>query len=144
MFELQRDVDPVMINQMNSPTEILTKGSEANLNYNARARRHAVRLSDEEKNMITRDLERILETFEQDEILQERLTEATFDDPILLLLAQHRSFRISRKEFFCPIQNCRPRKPITSLRRLATRMQTFHGAPKEEMIDIVRYLMTKL
>jgi hypothetical protein len=112
------------MDRMNNPAEILTRGSEANLNYDARGRRDEVCLSDEEENMMTVDLERILKTFEQDEIPQERLPEATHDDSIPLLLVQHRSFRMCRKEFFCPIEDYRPYKPITSLRTLATHIQT--------------------
>jgi hypothetical protein len=82
MFELHRDIDPVIIDCMNSLAEILARGNEANLNDNARGRRHEVRLSDEEENIMTGDLERILETFEQDEISQEKPTEATCDNPI--------------------------------------------------------------
>jgi hypothetical protein len=36
MFELHRDIDTVIISRMNSLAEILTRGSEAKLNYNAR------------------------------------------------------------------------------------------------------------
>jgi hypothetical protein len=123
MFELHRDIDPVIVYRMNSLAEILTRGSKANHNFDARGRRHEVCLSDEGENMKTRDLERTLETFEQNEIRQERLPEATHDDLILFSLVQHRSFRICRKEFFGPIQDCRPYKPITLLRRLVTHMQ---------------------
>jgi hypothetical protein len=66
------------------------------------------------------------------------------EDPILLLLAQHRSFRICRKEFFCPIQECHPHKPILSLGRLAIHIQVLHGATKEETADIIKYFITKL
>jgi hypothetical protein len=85
-----------------------------------------------------------MEDFERDEIPPKRFTEVTLDDPILLLLAQHRSFRICRSEFFCPVQDCRPHKPITSLGRLATHLQAFHNATKEETEDMIRYFIIKL
>jgi hypothetical protein len=84
------------------------------------------------------DLAALMDEFERGEIPPDRFVQVTLDDPIILLLAKHRSFRICRKEFFCPIQVCRPHKPITSLGRLASHFQTFHNAPKEDTADMMR------
>jgi hypothetical protein len=77
------------------------------VNANPRGRRFEVRLSDEEKSPMMNGLERLLETFERDEIPPKRFAKVMLEDPTLLL-AQHRSFRIFRREFFCPIQDYRP------------------------------------
>jgi hypothetical protein len=89
------------------------------------------------------DRERLQKAFERDEIQPGRFAEEALEPPILLL-AQYRSFRISRREFFCPIQNYRPHKPVPSLGRLTTHIQTFHRATKEETADMVRYFITEL
>jgi hypothetical protein len=75
------------------------------------------------------DLKISLKTLKRDEIPPKRFAKVTLEDPILLL-AQQRSFQIYRREFFCPIKDCRPHKLTTSLGRLATHIQTFHFATK--------------
>jgi hypothetical protein len=67
------------------------------------ARRYEVRMTDEEETVLKNDLENLLDTFERDEIPPESWADVKLNDPILLSLAQHRSFRISRNHFFCPI-----------------------------------------
>jgi hypothetical protein len=98
---------------------------------------------DEERGMLA-DLEGLLKKFEEDEVPPEYFVKVTLEDPVLLLLPQHRSFRICRREFFCPEENCRSRKPIKTLGQLATHMQTIHGASKDETSDMVRYIIRKL
>jgi hypothetical protein len=51
-------------------------------------------------------LENILERFKENEIPIEQCAEVTLQGPLLLLLAQHRSFRICRRKTFCPEENC--------------------------------------
>jgi hypothetical protein len=75
------------------------------------------------------DLKTSLKTFKRDEIRPKRFAKVMLEDPILLL-AQQRSFRICRREFFCPIQDRRPHKLIISLGRFAKHIQTFHFATK--------------
>jgi hypothetical protein len=75
------------------------------------------------------DLKISLKTFKRDKIPPKRFAKVMPEDPILLL-AQQRSFGIYRREFFCPIQDCRPHKLITSLGRLVAHIQTFHFATK--------------
>jgi hypothetical protein len=103
MCELQRNIDPVIIDRINTLAEILTRSSEANHNYDAGGHRHEVCLSDELETMQTSDLKRILETFEQGEVRQERLPEVIYDDSIPLfplLLVQHRFFEFVERNSF--------------------------------------------
>jgi hypothetical protein len=62
-------------------------------------RRYEVRLTDEEETVLKDDLANLLDTFERDEIPPERRADVKLNDPILMLLAQHRSFRICRNHF---------------------------------------------
>jgi hypothetical protein len=94
-----------------------------------------MKLSDEE--------EALSDEFERGEIPPERFTEVMLSDPILLLLAEHKNLRICRSEFFCAAQDCHLHEPITSLWRLATHIQTFHGAAKEETADTIGHFITR-
>jgi (p)ppGpp synthase/HD superfamily hydrolase len=58
--------------------------------------------SPEDGRQILERLEDLLGSFEQNEIPIEQCAQATLEDPILLLLAQQRSFRIHRQTIFCP------------------------------------------
>jgi hypothetical protein len=98
-------------------------------NANTRGKRYEVGLSDKKESVMINDLKILLKTFKREEISPKRSVKVMLEDPILLL-AQQRSFRICRREFFCPIRDYRPHKLITSLGRLATHIQTFHFATK--------------
>jgi hypothetical protein len=98
----------------------------------------------EEAERFMEKLEILLRSFEEDEAQPEQFTQVSFQDPIFLLLAQHRSFRICRREIFCPIENCHPRKPFVTFGKLTNHMQTAHGASKEETVDMVRYFISRL
>jgi hypothetical protein len=144
-MNLHHDVDPIILIRMQRLKEILRRGSEATEDSRGRELKFQRGMTEEEERQaLANDLEALLEEFQREEISPERFAEVTLEDPILLLLAQHRSFRICRSEFFCPEEGCRPHKPITSLGRLATHLQTFHGVTKEETSDMVRYFITKL
>jgi hypothetical protein len=90
------------------------------------------------------ELEALLRSFEEDEIQEANFARVTMEEPVLLLLAQHRSFRICRRKLFCPVENCHSNKPITSVGRLTLHMQMIHGASKEETTDMVRYFISRL
>jgi hypothetical protein len=96
-------------------------------NTNTRGKRFEVGLSDKKESAMISDLKIFLKTFKREEISPKRFPKVMLEDPILLL-AQQQSFRICRREFFCPIQDCRPHKLITSLGRLAAYIQTFYFA----------------
>jgi hypothetical protein len=55
--------------------------------------------ADDDKKL--EELEALLKTFEDDEILPCAFVEVSLESPVLLILAQHRSFRICRRKFFC-------------------------------------------
>jgi hypothetical protein len=124
--------------------EVLVRGSRATEDAHGRLIRVNVGMTEAAKEAMTRDLELMLDDYERHEIPPTRFAEVTLDDPVLLLLAQHRSFRICRSHFFCPVEDCDPFKPITSLGRLAIHLQTFHGVSKEETADMMRYFIMKL
>jgi hypothetical protein len=82
------------------------------------------------------ELETLLRECENDEIAPEGLVDASLDDPVLLSLAQHWTFRISRLELFCSNDGCQSRRTVKTWVQLATQMQVIHGATKEETSDI--------
>jgi hypothetical protein len=61
--------------------------------------------ADDDKKL--EELETLLKTFEDDEVLPRDFAEASLESPVLLILAQHRSFRICRRKFFCLEDNYR-------------------------------------
>jgi hypothetical protein len=65
-------------------------------------------MSKEDQERMVNDLEELMFDFEGDEIPSEKIGEVSLEDPVLLLLAQYRSFRICRNEFFFPESDCRP------------------------------------
>jgi hypothetical protein len=98
---------------MNRLEEVLVRGSRATEDAHGRLIRVNVGMTEAAKEAMKMDLELMLDEFERYEIPPTRFAQVTLDDPILLLLAQHRSFRICRSDFFCPVQDCDPFKPIT-------------------------------
>jgi hypothetical protein len=98
-------------------------------NANTRGRRFEAGLSDKKESVMMIDLKILLKTFKREELSPKRFAQVMLEDPILLL-AQQPSFRICRREFFCPIQDCRLHTLIASLGRLATHIQIFHFATK--------------
>jgi hypothetical protein len=98
-------------------------------NANTRGRRFEVGLSDKKESAMINDLKIFLKTFKREEISPKRFAEVMLED-LILMLANQRSFRICRREFFCSILDCRPHKLIASLGRLATHTQIFHFAMK--------------
>jgi hypothetical protein len=89
-------------------------------------------------------LESLLHEFAADEISPDQFAEVSLASPVLLLLAQHRSFKICRKELFCPEENFRLRKKIKTIGKLATHLVLEHGVAQEETIDMVRYFISKM
>jgi hypothetical protein len=105
------------------------RGGRLMANANTRGKRFEVGLSDKKGSTMNNDLKILLKAFKREEISLKQFAKVMLEDPILLL-AQQRSFRIYRREFFCPIQDCRPHKLITSLGKLATHIHIFHFATK--------------
>jgi hypothetical protein len=89
-FGLQKEMDESIRNRMNGLAEILMRESQPMANANSRRRRFEVRLSDEEESAMINDLEKLLETFERDQVWRERFAEVMLED----LLEPHRSFQI--------------------------------------------------
>jgi hypothetical protein len=89
-------------------------------------------------------LESLLQSFGESETPREVMKRETLQDPLLLLLAQQRVFRMCRNSFFCPHDDCRCRIPIRSLTALALHLQVQHGARKQETEDMVPYFLVSL
>jgi hypothetical protein len=89
------------------------------------------------------ELEALLKTFEEDEVLPDDFAEVSLESPVLLILAQHRSFRISRRKLFCLEENCREREKIKTLNKYVMHMQKCHGASQKETMDMVSYMIRK-
>jgi hypothetical protein len=98
----------------------------------------------EEADRFMEELETLLRSFEENEVKADQFAQFSVQDPVLLLFAQHRGFRISRWEIFCPVENCHPKKPLRTLGKLTNHMQTVHGTSKEETVDMVRYFISRL
>jgi hypothetical protein len=90
------------------------------------------------------ELEALLKIFEEDEVLPCDFAEVSLESPVLLILAQHRNFRICRTKFFCLEKNCREREKIKTLNKYVTHMQKCHGASQKETMDMVCYVIRKL
>jgi hypothetical protein len=50
----------------------------------------------------------------------------------------------SRREFFCPREDCHQAKRIQTVKQLATHMRVSHGASPEETADMMRYFIETL
>jgi hypothetical protein len=61
-----------------------------------------------------------------------------------LLLAQQRSFRICRKDIFCPDEHCPSTKKIGTIQKLTTHIQVEHSVTKVETIDMVQYFIAMM
>jgi hypothetical protein len=97
--------------------------------------------ADDDKKL--EELEALLKTFEDDEILPCDFAEVSLESPVLLILAQHRNFRICRRKLFCLEENCREREKIKTLNKYVTHMQKCHGASQKETMDMVSYVIRK-
>jgi hypothetical protein len=97
--------------------------------------------ADDDKKL--EELEALLKTFEDDEVLPRDFAEMSLESPVLLILAQHRNFRICRRRFFCLEENCREREKIKRLNKHVTHMQKCHGATQKETMDMVSYAIRK-
>jgi hypothetical protein len=93
---------------------------------------------------IAERLEELLQSFEDNEIPFEAVGEVTLEHPLLLILAQHRSFRLCRKEIFCPIDGCPTKKKIGTIQKLMTHLQVEHGVTKTETTDIIQYFLAQM
>jgi hypothetical protein len=132
-FGPREGVDDKIIGRMNDLAAVLGTVSEINDDENG----------DDAGDKLV-ELEALLRRFEEEEIPPELFAPVQLDDPLLLLLAQHRSFRICRREFFCPDERCRSAREITSIGRLTNHMQLEHGASKEDTADMIRYFISRL
>jgi hypothetical protein len=54
-------------------------------------------------------LERFLGTMEGHELRPEEVRPTTLGDPVLSILAQHKTYRICRTKMFCPVDGCTKR-----------------------------------
>jgi hypothetical protein len=97
-----------------------------------------------EGRRLEKRLEGLLRSFEENEIPTGQFGEVTLQDPVLLVLAQHRSFRLCRKNIFCPIEGCPSTRKIGTVQKLMAHLQIEHGVAKEETIDIVQYLISQM
>jgi hypothetical protein len=100
---------------------------------------------EEEAHKFQEELETLLKEFEENEDGVNEQAEFIFlERPILQLLAQSRSFRICRREVFCPDERCVQNKKFKSLGQLSNHMQAKHGATKEETADMFRYFIQRM
>jgi hypothetical protein len=98
-----------------------------------------------EANNFREDLEALLRSFEEDEILpQEESEVVSLGEPVLRRLTQSRCFRICRREFFYPDEGCHRTKRFKTLGQLTNHMQTKHGTSKEETADMFRYFIARM
>jgi hypothetical protein len=91
------------------------------------------------------ELETLLKNFEEDKIGMEEQSEyLSLEKPILQLLPQGRSFRICRRELFCPDENCIQTMKLKTLGQLMNHMQIEHRASKEDTSNMFRYFISRV
>jgi hypothetical protein len=84
-------------------------------------------------------LERFLWTMEGHELRPEEVRPTTIGDPVLSILAQQKTYRICRREIFCPVDGCTKR--IANVSRLIGYLRRDHGVREEDTQDLVRILI---
>jgi hypothetical protein len=113
-FEPYQGVDEKIRKRMNQLAAILkrrrsTENPSAERRKQARQRRSGrdaeLEKADDDKKL--EELAALLKTFEENEVLPDDFAEVSLKSPVLLILAQHRSFRICRTKFFCLEENYR-------------------------------------
>jgi hypothetical protein len=75
--------------------------------------------------------------------LMNRSRDKEGDRPLLLLLAQHRSVRICRRQFFCPEQSCQAREEIRTVNKYTTHLKCHHGVTEEDAADLFGHMVWK-
>jgi hypothetical protein len=125
-FEVQEGILPEIVERMNELRELFITEE----------------LEGEEREPRLERLERLLRRFQEAEIPIDQCAHVTLQDPLLLLLAQLRRFRIGRQTFFCPEESCRARA-LTSPGEMTLHIQREHGALKQETEDMVRYFIAR-
>jgi hypothetical protein len=89
-------------------------------------------------------LEGPLNSFAADEIPPDRHIGVSLRDPLLLLLAQQRNFRICRADVFCPDEGCPSTRKVGTIQKLSTHPHMEHDVPKTETIDMVQYFIAQM
>jgi hypothetical protein len=84
-------------------------------------------------------LERFRGTMEGHELWPEEVRPTRLGDPVLSILAQHKAYRISRTETFCPVDGCTKR--IANVSRLMGHLGRDHGVREEDTQDLVRFFI---
>jgi hypothetical protein len=97
--------------------------------------------TDDDKKL--EELETLLNTFEDDEVRSGVFAEGSLESPVLLILAQHRSFRICRRKFSCMEENCREQEKIKTPNKYVTHMQKCHEVTQKETMDMMSYVIRK-
>jgi hypothetical protein len=100
-FDWDERIDPKLVMRMNQLRDLLKMkgiGRAAHLGPDVESD-----IEEGEAKNFREELEALLRSFEEDEILPQEGSEALpLDEPVLRLLIQSRCFRICRHEFFCP------------------------------------------
>jgi hypothetical protein len=89
------------------------------------------------------ELNTLLENFAREEIPPEHCADVEGDTPLLLLLVQHRSFRICRRLFFCPEEGCQAREEIRTVNKYTTHLKCHHGVTEEDAADLFGHMVRK-
>jgi hypothetical protein len=89
-------------------------------------------------------LEGLLGSFAADEIPPDRHIGVSLRDPLLLLLAKHRSFRICWTDVFCADEGCPSRRKVGTIQKLSAHLHVEHDVSKTETIDMVQYFIAQM
>jgi hypothetical protein len=93
---------------------------------------------------IEAELEDMLLNFSGQELPETSRSEINLSDPIVALLSQSRSFRVCRREIFCPVEGCAHPREIRTIGKLALHLRRDHGAAGEDTSDMFVYFLRQM
>jgi hypothetical protein len=73
------------------------------------------------------------------ELRPEEVRPTRLGDPVLMILAQHKAYRICGIIIFCPVDGCM--KQIANVSRLMGYLGRDHGAREEDTQDLIRFFI---
>jgi hypothetical protein len=89
-------------------------------------------------------LEGLLESSAAHDVPPDRHIGVSLGDPLVLLLAQHRSVRIGRTDPFCPDEGCPSTRKVGTIQQLSAYLHRECNVPMTETMDMVEYFIAQM